>query len=143
MHVAMILTNKGRDVVTARSGETVGAVAERLIKNRIGAVVVCDAPGRIAGIVSERDVMWAFSADPAGAAAKPVADIMTKRVVTCTEHDTLDELMGLMTTHRFRHLPVVADGKLVGIISIGDVVKHHIAEIEMEASAMREYIASG
>ena len=97
--------------------------------------------GELAGIISERDIIRALSETGPDCLTQPVSETMTRQVVTCQETDTLDELMAMMTARRFRHLPVVTDGGLVGIISIGDVVKHHVAEIEMEATAMREYIA--
>jgi CBS domain-containing protein len=118
-------------------------VAKRLTQKRIGVLVVVGAHGNIAGVVSERDIIRALSEMGADCLQRPVAEIMTSQVVTCQETDTLDGLMATMTQHRFRHLPVVTDGALVGIISIGDVVKHHVAEIEMEATAMRAYIARG
>jgi CBS domain-containing protein len=115
-------------------------VADKLAAKRIGAIPIVGTAGEIAGIVSERDIIRALSVQGPDCLAQPVSETMTKHVVTCQEADTLDELMAMMTARRFRHLPVVADGALVGIISIGDVVKHHVAEVEMEAIAMREYI---
>jgi CBS domain-containing protein len=117
-------------------------VASRLADKRIGAVVVTDRAGRIAGIVSERDVVHALAREGAECLGWPVSEIMTREVLTCAEDDTIDEIMSRMTMRRCRHLPVVASGRLAGIISIGDVVKHHIAEVEMEAMAMRDYIAT-
>jgi len=140
MNVAAILRQKGRAVTTAPPTTTLLEVAKRLALKRIGAIVVLDARGELAGIVSERDIIRALSEAGPGCLTQPVADIMTRQVVTCQETDTLDELMAMMTARRFRHLPVIADGALVGIVSIGDVVKHHVAEIEMETAAMREYI---
>jgi CBS domain-containing protein len=104
---------------------------------------VVGARGETAGIISERDIIRALAEQGPECLQRPVVEAMTRQVVTCRETDTLDELMAMMTARRFRHLPVVTDGDLVGIISIGDVVKHHVAEIEMEATAMREYIAHG
>ena len=119
------------------------AAAKRLSSKRIGAVVVTDKSGHIAGIVSERDIVHALAKEGVECLDRPVSEIMTREVLTCTAGDTIDELMSRMTARRCRHLPVVADGGLAGIISIGDVVKHHIAEVEMEAMAMRDYIATG
>jgi CBS domain-containing protein len=141
MNVAAILRQKGRAVMTAQPEMTLQEVANRLAAKRIGAVVVVGQGGEVCGIVSERDIIRALATDGAAALAQPVANTMTRQVVTCQETDTLDELMAMMTVRRFRHLPVVTDGALVGIVSIGDVVKHHVAEVEMEATAMREYIA--
>ena len=100
-----------------------------------------DSFGRASELTTNLYITWALSEAGPGCLTQPVSQNMTRRVVTCQETDTLDELMAMMTARRFRHLPVVTDGALVGIISIGDVVKHHVAEIEMEATAMREYIA--
>jgi CBS domain-containing protein len=142
MHVASILKVKGRAVETVRGDTTLTAVASRLADKRIGAVVVTDRAGAIAGIVSERDIVHALAREGTGCLDWPVSEIMTRDVLTCTEDDTLDQIMSSMTQRRCRHLPVVEGGKLTGIISIGDVVKHHIAEVEMEAMAMRDYIAT-
>jgi CBS domain-containing protein len=140
MNVATILRQKGRAVTTAHPDTTLLEVANKLAAKRIGAIVVVAAGGEVCGIVSERDIIRALSTDGAACLAHAVSNSMTKQVVTCQETDTLDELMAMMTSRRFRHLPVVTDGALVGIVSIGDVVKHHVAEVEMEATAMREYI---
>ena len=140
MNVAAILRHKGRAVTTARPTTTVLEVADKLAAKRIGAILIVGARGEIAGIVSERDIIRALSVRGHDCLTEPVSETMTKHVVTCEETDTLDELMAMMTARRFRHLPVMADGALVGIISIGDVVKHHVSEVEMEATAMREYI---
>ena len=140
MNVVAILKQKGRAVTTASPAMTLLEVANKLYAKRIGAIVIVGAGGEVAGIVSERDIIRALASEGAGCLARPVSETMTKQVVTCQEADTLDELMAMMTARRFRHLPVVTDGALVGIVSIGDVVKHHVAEVEMEATAMREYI---
>ena len=140
MNVAAILRHKGRAVTTARPTTTLLEVADKLAVKRIGAILIVGTRGEIAGIVSERDIIRALSVRGPDCLTEPVSETMTKHVVTCEETDTLDELMAMMTARRFRHLPVMADGVLVGIISIGDVVKHHVSEVEMEATAMREYI---
>jgi CBS domain-containing protein len=140
MNVASILRQKGRAVTTAGPGTTLRDVANKLAAKRIGAIVIVGSRGAVAGIVSERDVVRALSSQGPDCLARPVSQSMTREVVSCREGDTLDELMALMTERRFRHLPVMADNALVGIISIGDVVKHHVAEVTMEATAMREYI---
>ena len=110
------------------------------VTNAISAIVIVGAGGEVCGIVSERDIIRALATGGAASLKEPVAQTMTRQVVTCQEADTIDELMTMMTARRFRHLPVVTDGALVGIISIGDVVKHHVFEVGMEATAMREYI---
>jgi CBS domain-containing protein len=143
MNVATILKQKGRSVTTVPPTMTLHEVANRLAQRRIGALVVVGAHGQIEGIISERDIIRVLSEAGANCLSRPVSEAMTRQVVTCQETDTLDEMMAMMTQRRFRHLPVVTDGDLVGIISIGDVVKHHVAEIEMEATAMRAYIGHG
>jgi len=140
MNVAAILKQKGRAVTTAQPTVTLLEVVNKLAAKRIGAIVVVGARGEVAGILSERDIIRALAEVGPECLTRPVKETMTRQVVTCQETDTLEELMAMMTARRFRHLPVVTDGSLVGIISIGDVVKHHIAEVEMEATAMREYI---
>jgi CBS domain-containing protein len=142
MTVAQILSRKGRAVITVVPSETLQGVVNLLAQNRIGAVVVVDGKGGLAGIVSERDVVRAVSEHGGGGMGKTVADIMTKKVRTCSPEDTEAELMGLMTEHRIRHLPVLEGGKLTGMISIGDVVKLRIESIEREAEEMKSYIAS-
>ena len=140
MNVAAILRQKGRAVTTAHPDMTLLDVANKLSAKRIGAIVVVGG-GR-------RGLRHRLGARPDPGARNERGRVpdatggepMTKQVVTCQETDTLDELMAMMTARRFRHLPVVIDGALVGIVSIGDVVKHHVAEVEMEATAMREYI---
>ncbi len=141
MNVATILKQKGRAVTTAGPGVTLQEIANKLSAKRIGAIVIVGAGGEVAGIISERDIIRALGVHGGNCLKLPVGDVMTRQVVTCQETDTLDELMAMMTARRFRHLPVVTDGALVGIVSIGDVVKHHVAEVEMEATAMRDYIA--
>ena len=141
MNVAAILKHKGRAVTTAGPDVTLLEIADKLAAKRIGAIVIVGTRGEVAGILSERDIIRALAEQGPACLERPVSETMTKHVVTCQETDTLDELMAMMTARRFRHLPVVTDGALVGIISIGDVVKHHVAEVEMEATAMREYIA--
>ncbi len=141
MNVATILRQKGRAVTTAGPTTTLLEIAAKLSAKRIGAIVVVGAEGEVVGIISERDIIRALAAHGPECLTSSVVEVMTKQVVSCQETDTLDELMAMMTARRFRHLPVVTDGALVGIISIGDVVKHHVAEVEMEATAMRDYIA--
>jgi CBS domain-containing protein len=141
MSVSHILKHKGRDVITASPNETVQSVAETLGKKRIGAVVISSGNGKIDGIVSERDIVRAVGEHGAGALAKPVSSIMTANVKHCSDDDSETELMALMTQHRIRHLPVVAGGKLSGMISIGDVVKFRIEQIERDAEDMKAYIS--
>ena len=141
MNVAAIIKGKGHSVVTVRPDATLEEVARKLAQKRIGAIMVMGASGRIDGIISERDIIRAISERGGTCLQEPVALSMTRNVQVCDVSDTLDELMAKMTAGRFRHLPVVEDGALAGIVSIGDVVKHHIAEVEMEASALKYYVA--
>ena len=143
MSVSQILKQKGRDVITALPADTVKHVAEILGAKRIGAIVVSSGNGVIDGIVSERDVVRAVGEQGAGALEKNVSSIMTKNVRSCSDDDSETELMALMTQHRIRHLPVVTEGKLSGMISIGDVVKFRIEQIERDAADMKAYISGG
>jgi CBS domain-containing protein len=143
MNVAAILKSKGRAVSTARPDATLLEVSQKLAQKKIGAIVIVGEGGKLTGIISERDVIRAISEHGAEALQLPVSSVMTKAVVKCTEMSPIDELMELMTKGRFRHLPVIEDDKLIGIVSIGDVVKNHIAEVEMEVTAMRGYLATG
>jgi CBS domain-containing protein len=142
MHVSQILKEKGRAVETIERNVSLLDVARRLSDKRIGAVVVVDEAKRIVGIISERDLIRVIGADGPEALNRSLADVMTTNVITCREQDTIDEIMALMTERRIRHLPVVEDGKLAGIVSIGDVVKYRVAEVELEAMAMRDYITA-
>ena len=142
MSVATILKQKGAAIFTVSPGDSVQTIVDTLARHRIGAVLVTDGAGNIAGIVSERDVVRAMSGDAASVVRKTAADIMTARVRTCSPSDTESELVALMTEHRIRHLPVVANGKVTGLISIGDVVKHRMESMEREAEEMKSYIAS-
>lgn len=141
MNVAAILKAKGTDVVTVNPAVTLGEIATLLSERRIGAAVIMQ-DRKVLGIVSERDVVKAIARSGGQALNAPARDVMTSRVVTCRLNDSIDELMDSMTMGRFRHLPVIEDGELVGIVSIGDVVKHRIAETVMETEALRLYIAS-
>ena len=143
MNVASILKVKGKSVATARSDDTVQDVAQKLASRKIGAIVIVGDGGHVVGIISERDIIRVIAEQGAGGLGKLVGDVMTKNVMTCSQASTLDQMMSVMTQGRFRHVPVIEDGAFVGIISIGDVVKHHIAEVEMEVTAMRDYLATG
>lgn len=143
MKVATILGDKGREVVTTNPDATLLDVVETLREHRIGCIVVTDGKGGIAGIVSERDVVRAIAASGAEILNSPASGCMTRKVVTCRLEDTIDTIMAKMTEGRFRHMPVVEEGKLAGLISIGDVVKLRLEQAEQEASAMRDYIATG
>ena len=142
MAVAHILRQKGTSVFTVEPGDSVQIIVDMLARHRIGAVVVVDPAGGIAGIVSERDVVRAMVGDAAGVVSKTAKDIMTAKVRTCSPNDSEAELMQMMTESRIRHLPVVANGRVTGMISIGDVVKLRIESMEAEADQMKTYIAS-
>jgi CBS domain-containing protein len=142
MAVAHILRQKGSDVVTVQPSDSVQMIVDTLARHRIGAVVVVDGQGTIAGIVSERDVVRAMAGDLSTITAQTAQDIMTSKVTTCEPGDSEADLMQLMTEKRIRHLPVVSAGRLSGMISIGDVVKLRIESVEREAADMKSYIAS-
>lgn len=141
MTVEHILKTKGRDVVTIEANHTLGEAARLLSERRIGAIVVGNSFRPVLGILSERDIVRAVAARGASALDEPVSRSMTEKVVTCSCNAAVNEVMEIMTTGKFRHVPVMDDGRLAGIISIGDVVKHRVAEIEAETAAMRDYIA--
>ncbi|KUO68805.1 MAG: inosine-5-monophosphate dehydrogenase [Alphaproteobacteria bacterium BRH_c36] len=143
MNVATLLKAKGRAVATAHASTTLLDISVALSEKRIGAIVIVDDHGGVIGIVSERDLVRAIASSGQQVLGRPASEFMTRDVTICSLDRTIEELMEMMTKGRFRHLPVVESGNLVGIISIGDVVKHHIAEVEMEVSAMRDYLATG
>ena len=140
MTVARILAEKGSDVATVPPHRTLGEAIQILAEKRIGALVICDAERRVNGILSERDVVHALAAEGVAAFDAPISRFMTTDVATCSRNDTIEELMEMMTEGRFRHVPVVEDGELAGIVSIGDVVKRRIATVESDFKAMRDYI---
>ena len=142
MKVRDIIAHKGSAVVTVRPDTTVATTVHRLMLERIGALIVSDDGARVLGIVSERDIVRVVAERGAEALAPDltVEEIMTRHVLTCGLEDTVKDLMTTMTQRRIRHLPVVESGKLVGIVSIGDVVKNRVEEVELEANVLREYI---
>jgi len=141
MTVARIISEKGRNVVTTSAKVTLADIAATLSEKRIGAVVVMEKDA-IKGIVSERDIVRAVAKHGGAGLQMSAAEWMTSKVVTCRLQDTINDVMQKMTSGRFRHLPVVENGKLVGIVSIGDVVKRRIEDVEREADQIREYIAT-
>jgi CBS domain-containing protein len=140
MLIAQILAGKGSDVIATRPEAAIAEVARVLKQKRIGALVVTDADGQLCGIISERDLARGLADHGAGLLEMKVAELMTAEVVTCTPDDGLEKLMQTMTERRFRHLPVVREGELIGIISIGDVVKHRLQELEAETHMLHDYI---
>ena len=143
MNVETILRSKGRRVATIRSDATVADAVNNLSSYRVGALVVSDDGETVDGIISERDIVAALAGDGAALLTRRVGEVMTHPVVTCEPNETVAELMAEMTNRRIRHFPVVQDGRLCGIVSIGDVVKSRLDEIEFEASSMRSFIAGG
>ncbi len=146
MKVSNLIADKGSEIIMTTAGESVAETAKLLRTHKIGAVLVRDPSGGqvadIAGIISERDIINGVAEHGHQALDMNVGDLMTANVQVCSSEDTVHDVMTLMTEKRFRHVPVVDDGKLVGLISIGDVVKHRIAETEEEAQALREYITT-
>jgi CBS domain-containing protein len=142
MNVKAILAAKklGGDTITIEPTANLAAAAKLLAAHRIGAVLICGAGGRLSGILSERDIVRALSDHGAEALALPVGQVMTRDIETCVEDDAVASIMERMTAGRFRHMPVLRNGKLIGLISIGDVVKQRVNEIEGESEAMRDYI---
>ncbi|CAN1721504.1 CBS domain-containing protein [Hyphomicrobium sp. 1Nfss2.1] len=143
MNIGQILKAKGRAVATARPDVTLLEIANKLAQKKIGAIVIVGERGDVVGIVSERDLIRKLGERGPEVLNEPVSQTMTSSVISCQESSTLDELMEVMTQGRFRHVPVIEDGALVGIVSIGDIVKNHIAEVEMEVTAMRGYFVTG
>ena len=141
MNVEQLLGGKGHDVISVQPHRTLAEAIRTLSEKRIGAVVVMGADGALVGILSERDIIRALGELGGAALESAVSRSMTSKVVTCRPQTSVDELMEIMTTGRFRHVPVVDDGRVAGIVSIGDVVKHRVAAIEAESKAMRDYIA--
>lgn len=141
MRIQELLKGKGSDVVTVTSDATIGQLVQTLADRKIGAVVVVD-DGAITGIISERDVVRALPQGDAGLLDQPVSSLMTSDVVTCTPDDEISALAASMTEHRFRHLPVVRDDELVGIVSIGDIVKFRLDELQHERDQLESYITS-
>jgi CBS domain-containing protein len=141
MNVEQLLGDKGHEVVSVQPHRTLAEVIRTLTERRIGAVAVMGADGALVGILSERDIIRALGEHGAAALESPVSRVMTSKVVTCRSQTSIDELMEIMTSGRFRHVPVVENGRVTGIVSIGDVVKYRVAAIEAESRAMRDYIA--
>lgn len=140
MIVRDILAGKGRKVITISPTAHLIEAANLLGERGIGAVVILGADDRIIGILSERDIVRAIAEHGPGVLSEPLSQVMTRDVKTCADEDSIAAVMGRMTAGKFRHLPVLREGKLVGIVSIGDVVKSHVEEIDREAQSLREYI---
>jgi CBS domain-containing protein len=143
MLIGQILGAKGAKVTTTTPDATIADIASLLKQKRIGAVVVTEPDGKLCGIISERELACGLADHGAKLLDMKVRQLMTAEVVTCSPDDGLEKLMQSMTEGRFRHLPVVKDGEMVGIISIGDVVKHRLQELETETHMLHDYIAGG
>ena len=140
MTVKLILSSKSRDVATIEPTASLEAAITQLAQRRIGALVVLGPERRVVGILSERDIVRVLAEQGPSVLTAPIAQVMTRKVSTCSESDTVSEIMERMTAGRFRHVPVIDHERLIGIISIGDVVKHRLGEMERESEALRDYI---
>ena len=140
MIVKAILSAKGGDVISIDPTATLDTAVKTLAEHKIGALLVLGTDRRVIGILSERDIVRALAARGAGVLSEPLAQVMTRKVVTCSESDSVGVLMERMTTGKFRHLPVIEQDQVIGVISIGDVVKHRVQEMEQESAALRDYI---
>jgi CBS domain-containing protein len=140
MIVKAILSAKGGDVISIDPTATLDTAVKTLTEHKIGALLVLGTDRRVIGILSERDIVRALAERGAGVLSEPLAQVMTRKVVTCSESDSVGVLMERMTTGKFRHLPVIEDERVIGVVSIGDVVKHRLQEIEQESAALRDYI---
>jgi CBS domain-containing protein len=140
MIVKAILSAKGGDVISIEPTASLETAVRTLTEHNIGALLVLGPDRRVIGILSERDIVRVLAERGAGVLAQPLSQVMTRKVVTCSQSDTVDVLMERMTTGKFRHLPVVEQDQLIGIVSIGDVVKHRLQEMERESAALRDYI---
>ena len=142
MTVTSILSVKGKDIISIEPTATLKVAANLLATRKIGALLVLGADDRLVGIISERDLVRALSERGANAFEEPVSQVMTRSVATCTEDEAITSVMERMTSGKFRHMPVMKGSKIVGIVSIGDVVKDRLAMMEQETEAIRDYIRS-
>ena len=142
MTVAAILEIKGREVLTAVPDMKMAEAVDLLATHKVGAIVVAGDDGKVQGIVSERDIVRELAGTGPSILDMPLSKCMTRKVISCGESDTIEQVMGVMTANRFRHMPVVTNGRLAGIISIGDVVKRKIEQAERDAQDLRNYIAT-
>jgi CBS domain-containing protein len=143
VRIADLLRHKGSEVMTAAPGLSVSGLLEDLARHNIGAMVVVDETGTLVGIVSERDVVRRLNERGAEVLRAPVSEIMTTQVVTCEPGEAVDNLAAIMTKRRIRHMPVVEDNRLVGLVSIGDVVRSRIQQLESQSELLESYIAQG
>ena len=142
MQVQAILGNKGGTVVSIQPQATIADACRLLAEHRIGAVLVME-DDRVVGVFSERDTVRALAQHGGDALDIRLSEVMTRDVLTCSPEDGIDDIMGVMTARRVRHLPVVEDGRLIGIVSIGDVVKYRLDETKLEVESLRDYVLAG
>lgn len=142
MHVQAILGNKGSQIVSIASDATIQEACRLLAEHRIGALLILEN-GRVAGVFSERDVVRAVAQQGEHALQIPLSEVMSRNVLTCKPEDSVDDVMAVMTARRVRHLPVLDGDNLVGIVSIGDVVKYRLDEAALEVDSLREYVLAG
>src|SRR5512144_2477933 len=140
MIVKSILSAKGGDVISIEPTATLDTAVKTLAEHKIGALLVLGPDRRVIGILSERDIVRVLAERGASVLSQPLAQVMTRKVITCSQSDSVGVLMERMTTGKFRHLPVIEDEQVIGVVSIGDVVKHRLQEIEQESAALRDYI---
>lgn len=142
MLVQNLLSDKAQRIISVAPDNSIAEAAQLLTTERIGAVLVRDAGGALVGILSERDIVARLATAGGACLDMSVDNLMTREVITCTPEDAINVIMEMMTAHRIRHVPVLHDNILVGVVSIGDVVKNRLAEVESEAQSLREYIAT-
>lgn len=140
MNVALLLRSKGSDVATVRPDTRMSTVVRQLRLKGVGALVVSEDERTVQGLISERHIVHALAAHGPDLLDQPVAEVMSRSVITCTPRDNVKQVMAMMTRHRERHIPVVESGHLCGLISIGDVVKSRLDEMELEANVLRERV---
>jgi CBS domain-containing protein len=140
MTIKAILATKGGGIISIEPTATLEAAAKKLAEHKIGALLVLGPDRRVIGILSERDIVRVLAEQGAGALTQPLSQVMTRKVVTCSLSDTVGMLMEQMTLGKFRHVPVLEQDQIVGVVSIGDVVKHRLHEMEQESAALRDYI---
>jgi len=140
MTVSVIVANKGREVVSIEPNASLAEAVRLLAEKRIGAAVILGADRRLAGIISERDIVRVLAERGAAVLDEPVSRTMRRKVESCNESETVSQIMQRMTEGKFRHMPVVDQGQVVGVVSIGDIVKYRLREMERESTAMRDYI---
>ena len=142
MTIQSLLTEKGSEVVTISADKTLKQAADALAARNFGSLIVSETGRSVDGILSERDIVRAFASKGAAAMETKVGDVMTREVVTCQRSDRIDRIMGVMSTRKFRHIPVIEDGELVGVISMTDIMRRRLQDVEHEATALREFIST-